>query len=72
MDAASVIQLVDAAVKARIDHIAAYSVTEHYAVYRGKDETHPAAEMTVRTEYKAEPVRLRADSQIRAGPAPRQ
>ena len=54
MDAASVIQLVDAAVKARIDHIAAYSVTEHYAVYRGKDETHPAAEMTVRTEYKAE------------------
>jgi outer membrane lipoprotein-sorting protein len=54
MDAASVIQRVDAAVKARIDHIAAYTVTEHYAVYRGKDETQPAAEMTVRTEYKAE------------------
>ncbi|MGD0789242.1 MAG: hypothetical protein ABR898_14765 [Terracidiphilus sp.] len=54
MDAASVIQRVDAAVKARIDHVAAYTVTEHYAVYRGKDETHPAAEMTVRTEYKAE------------------
>jgi hypothetical protein len=54
MDAATVIQRVDAAVKARIDHVAAYTVTEHYAVYRGKDETHPAAEMTVRTEYKAE------------------
>ena len=54
LDSASVIQRVDAAVKARIDHIAAYSVTEHYAVYRGKDETQPAAEMTVRTEYKAE------------------
>jgi outer membrane lipoprotein-sorting protein len=54
MDAASVIQRVDAAVKARIDHVAAYSVTEHYVVYRGKDETQPAAEMTVRTEYKAE------------------
>jgi outer membrane lipoprotein-sorting protein len=54
MDAASVIQRVDAAVKARIDHVAAYTVTEHYTVYRGKDETHPAAEMTVRTEYKAE------------------
>jgi hypothetical protein len=29
-------------------------VTEHYAVYRGKDETNPAAEMTVRTEYRKE------------------
>ncbi len=53
-DDASVIQRVDAAVKARIDHVAGYTVTEHYAVYRGKDETNPAAEMTVRTEYKAE------------------
>jgi hypothetical protein len=54
LDAASVIRLVDAAVKARVDHVAAFTVVEHYAVYRGKDETHPAAEMTVRTEYKAE------------------
>jgi hypothetical protein len=53
-DDASVIQRVDAAVKARIDHVAGYTVIEHYAVYRGKDETTPAAEMTVRTEYKAE------------------
>ena len=54
LDASLVIQHVDAAVKARIDNIAGYTVTEHYAVYRGNDETHPAAEMTVKTDYKAE------------------
>jgi outer membrane lipoprotein-sorting protein len=51
-DSASVIALVDAAVKARVEHVDSYSVTEHYAVYRGKDETHPAAEMTVQTFYR--------------------
>ena len=50
-DPASVIAQIDAAVKARIDHIESYTVTEHYAVYRGNDETHPAAEMTVQTVY---------------------
>ncbi len=54
LDANSVVQRVDAAVKARVDHVAGYTVTEHYTVYRGKDETHPAAEMTVKTEYKQE------------------
>ena len=51
-DSASVIALVDAAAKARIDHVESYTVTELYAVYRGKDETHPAAEMTVQTLYR--------------------
>jgi len=51
-NAASLIRMVDAAVKARIDHLAQYTVTEHYAVYRGADETHPAAEMTVQTIYR--------------------
>jgi outer membrane lipoprotein-sorting protein len=51
-DSASVIALVDAAVKDRIDHVESYTVTEHYAVFRGKDETHPAAEMTVQTLYR--------------------
>jgi hypothetical protein len=37
---------------ARNEHIASYTVTEHYAVYRGQDESHPAAEMTVRTTYR--------------------
>jgi len=53
-DSAAVVRMVDAAVKARNEHVAGYTVTEHYAVYRGKDETHPAAEMTVRTEYRQE------------------
>jgi outer membrane lipoprotein-sorting protein len=53
-DAASVIAKVDAAVKARVDSIASYTVIEHYSVYRGKDEKTAAAEMTVRTEYRKE------------------
>lgn len=53
-DESAVIRGIDAAVKARIDGIAAYIVTEHYAVYRNHDETHPVAEMTVRTEYRKE------------------
>jgi outer membrane lipoprotein-sorting protein len=52
LDPASVIQRVDAAVKARVDSIAGYTVTEHYAVYRNNDETHPVAEMTVKTTYR--------------------
>jgi hypothetical protein len=51
-DSATVIGQVDAAVKDRIEHVESYTVTEHYAVYRGKDETHPAAEMTVQTLYR--------------------
>jgi hypothetical protein len=54
LDAATVITKVDAAVRDRVDHIASYTVTEHYAVFRGKDEVHPAAEMTVHTEYSRE------------------
>jgi outer membrane lipoprotein-sorting protein len=53
-DASAVIRSIDAAVKARFDGLAGYSVTEHYAVYRGSYQTHPVAEMTVRTEYRKE------------------
>jgi hypothetical protein len=53
-DQTSVIQHIDATVKTRIDSIAAYTDTEHYAVYRNNDEVHPAAEMTVRTVYRKE------------------
>jgi hypothetical protein len=53
-DSTTVIAQVDAAVKARTDNIESYTVTEHYAVFRGKDETHPAAEMTVKTDYRKE------------------
>lgn len=53
-DSAAVIRGVDSAVKNRIDRLAAYTVTEHYAVFRGKDEAHPAAEMLVKTTYRKE------------------
>ncbi|MDR3413156.1 MAG: hypothetical protein P4L87_19745, partial [Formivibrio sp.] len=53
-DEATVIRGVDAAVKARIDHIAGYTDTEHYKVFRGKDESHPIAEMVIKTTYRPE------------------
>jgi hypothetical protein len=52
LDISTIVHGVDASVKNRIDHLAAYTVTEHYAVFRGKDETHPAAEMLVKTTYR--------------------
>ena len=52
LDTPSVIQQVDASVKARIDNVVGYTDTEHYAVYRYKDEIHPVAEMTVITTYQ--------------------
>jgi hypothetical protein len=51
-DPGAVIQLLDAAVAARFENILSFTDVEHYAVYRGGDETHPAAEMTVRDTYK--------------------
>jgi len=54
IDQISLVHGIDASVQARIDHVAGYMVTEHYAVFRNGDETHPAAEMTVRTDYRKE------------------
>ena len=54
IDASAVIRGVDNSVKNRINRLAAYTATEHYAVFRGKDETHPAAEMIVKTTYHRE------------------
>ncbi len=53
-DAATVMRGVDAAVYARFEGIAGFTVTEHYAVFRGGDQVHPAAEMTVKTTYRQE------------------
>jgi hypothetical protein len=52
VDPASTIQKVDAAVKSRIENVTGYTATEHYAVFRYKDESHPVAEMTVITTYR--------------------
>ena len=49
---AALIRSIDAAVAARVDNILGFTDIEHYSVYRGGDETHPVAEMTVRDTYK--------------------
>jgi hypothetical protein len=54
LDPAAVIGQIDAAVHFRVDHIAGYTVTEHYAVFRGKDEAHAVADRTVKTTYRPE------------------
>ena len=51
VDDAAVIRGVDASVKTRMQSVSGYTVTEHYAVFRGQDEAHPAAEMLVKTVY---------------------
>jgi hypothetical protein len=51
-DAASVIRQIDAAVEARHQHVLEFTDIEHYAVFRGKDQTHPVAEMTVKDTYR--------------------
>lgn len=50
-DQPAVIRGIDAAVMARVNNITSYSVTEHYTVYHGTDQTHPTAQMTVKTTY---------------------
>ncbi|MGA9588101.1 MAG: hypothetical protein WBQ95_22405 [Terracidiphilus sp.] len=51
-DITAIVRGVDASVKNRIDHLAAYTVTEHYALFRGKDQTRPTSEMLVKTTYR--------------------
>jgi hypothetical protein len=51
-DEASVIRHIDAAAQARYENVLGFTVTESYAVYRGKDETPPVAQMTVKTTYR--------------------
>lgn len=52
LDEVAVVKNIDAAVAARYDRILGFTDIEHYAVFRGSDETHPVAEMTVRDTYK--------------------
>lgn len=47
-----VVRGIDNAVQARLEGVAGYTVTEHYAVDRNNDEAHPVAEMTVKTTYR--------------------
>ncbi len=45
-------RLVDAAVTARFENILGFTDIEHYLVFRGDDQSHPVAEMTVKDTYK--------------------
>jgi hypothetical protein len=51
-DYAAVIRAVDAAVAARSENVLGFTDIEHLVVYRRGDDTHPAAEATVRDTYK--------------------
>jgi hypothetical protein len=51
-DQAAVLHSIDAAVAHRFESVLGFTAIEHYLVYRGDDETHPVAEMTVRDTYK--------------------
>lgn len=53
-DVFTVIRGIDSSVKDRLDRLAGYTVTEHYAVFRGHDTSKPTAEMLVRTTYRKE------------------
>ncbi len=50
-DAAAVIHLVDSEVADRVANVLGFTDIEHYFVYRGNDESHPVAEMTVKDAY---------------------
>lgn len=49
---APIVQRIDGAVDAREQELLGYTVTEHYAVFRGHDQEHPAADMQVKTTYR--------------------
>lgn len=51
-DGTAILKKIDAAAQSRYAHVMGFSDTEHYVVYRGADQTHPAAEMTVRVTYR--------------------
>jgi hypothetical protein len=48
----AIVRGIDAEVASRVENVLGFTDVEHYAVYRGDDETHPAAQMTVRDTYK--------------------
>jgi hypothetical protein len=47
-----IIQKIDASVHAREEGLLGYTVNERYMVFRNHDESHPVAEMMVRTTYQ--------------------
>lgn len=50
-DSVTLIQRIDAGNEARYANVLGFTEIEHYRVFRGDDQTHPAAEMTVKVTY---------------------
>jgi len=51
-DEAAILAKIDAMTQSRYQHVQEFTDTEHYVVYRGADQTHPAAQMMVRVTYR--------------------
>ncbi len=51
-DTSGLIQRIDAAVSTRYEHVLGFTDVEHYAVFRGQDQSHPVAELTVKVTYR--------------------
>ena len=51
-DEASVVRMIDAAVQDRYATVLGFTDIEHYQVFRGGDQTHTVAEMTVKDTYR--------------------
>lgn len=51
-DESAIIHDLDAANQARFDNVLSFTDVEHYVVFRGDDQTNPAAEMIVKMNYK--------------------
>jgi hypothetical protein len=51
-ESSAVIRDLDAANQSRYDNVLGFTDVEHYTVYRGNNQTNPAAEMTVKMTYK--------------------
>lgn len=52
LDEATLIPRIDAANENRYEHVLTFTDTEHYSVFRGDDESKPAAEMVVKMTYR--------------------
>jgi hypothetical protein len=48
----AVVRGIDASVAARDSNLVAYTVMEHYSVFRNEDKEHPAAQVIIKTTYQ--------------------
>ena len=48
----SLVAGVDHMIRTRYDRVLSFTDVEHYSVFRGNDETHPVAQLTVRVTYR--------------------